>query len=80
MKGINKGHAIGELAKYLGILDKQIMTTGNYRNDAEMLRAGLGVTVTPDLVQGDYFIAPQEGVLGGEVLADFLVKYFSSKK
>lgn len=79
MNGINKGHAIGELAKYLSISNKQIMTTGNHRNDAEMLKAGLGVTVTPNLVSGDYFIASEEGVLGGEVLADFLVKYFSRR-
>ena len=77
---VHKGRGIEELAKYLKIPTKQIMTTGNHRNDMEMLKVGLGVTVEPKFVSGDYYINQEEGVLGGEVLADFLIKYYSKRK
>lgn len=78
-KTINKGQGILNLAKHLGIEPKQIMTTGNNYNDAEMLRFGRGVTVQPDRIEAEYFIehAPEE--LGGELLVEFLLNYFQNK-
>ena len=78
-KAINKGQGILNLAKHLSIEPKQIMTTGNNYNDAEMLRFGRGVTVQPNRVEAEYFIehAPEE--LGGELLVEFLLNYFQNK-
>lgn len=75
-KAISKGRGISHIAQHLNIGEKQIMTTGNNYNDKEMLEVGLGVTVQPDRVQGEYFIEYGEGELGGEKLAEFLLGYY----
>ena len=77
-KKMSKGKGIVNLAKYLGIQGKQIMTTGNNYNDEEMLEVGKGVTVEPDRVEAEYFVEHRPDELGGEILADFLLKRYSS--
>lgn len=77
-KSMNKGQGIINLAKHLKINPKQILTTGNNYNDAEMLELGKGVTVQPDRVQAEYFIEHKPEELGGELLAEFLLKYYIS--
>jgi len=73
---MSKGQAIINLAKYLNISEKQIMTTGNNYNDQEMLEIGKGVSVEPERVQAEYFIKHKPEELGGELLVDFLLKYY----
>jgi hydroxymethylpyrimidine pyrophosphatase-like HAD family hydrolase len=75
-KSMTKGLGIVNLAKYLKIDPKQIMTTGNNYNDAEMIQFGKGVTVEPNRVQAEYFIDHKPGELGGELLAEFLLKFY----
>lgn len=75
-KETTKGRAVLELAGYLNIDAKQIMTTGNNYNDKEMLEIGKGVTVDPERVKAEYFVSPKQGKLGGEVLAEFLLKHY----
>jgi len=75
-KEMSKGKAIINLAKHLGIEPKQIMTTGNNYNDAEMLQLGKGVTVFPERVKAEYFIEHKPEELGGELLVKFLLEYF----
>lgn len=77
-KKMSKGRGIVDLAKYLGIKEKQIMTTGNNYNDKEMLEIGKGVTVEPARVKAEYFIKHGPNELGGELLADFLLNRYSS--
>jgi len=79
-KQISKGVAIKNLAEKLGIDVKQIMTTGNNYNDAEMLQVGKGVTVKPERVKAEYFINHKEEELGGELLVKFLLEYFEGKE
>ncbi|MCD6283632.1 HAD hydrolase family protein [bacterium] len=78
-KEMTKGRAISNLAKYLDISPKQILTTGNNYNDKEMLEVGKGVTVDPERVKGEYFIESTGDKLGGEILADFLVSYYLNR-
>lgn len=75
-KEVSKGRGISRISEILGIQPKHIMTTGNNHNDKEMLEVGLGVTVDPDRVKGDYFIEYDKGELGGENLAEFLLRYY----
>ncbi len=77
---MNKGQGIFNLAEYLKINPKQIMTTGNNYNDAEMLKIGKGVTVEPNRVEAEYFIEHKPEELGGELLAEFLLKYYKKEK
>jgi len=77
-KQMSKGKAIEKLAKQLNIEPKQIMTTGNNYNDAEMLKIGKGVTVNPGRVEAEYKIAHKPDELGGELLAQFLLSHFES--
>jgi len=79
-KRMSKGLGILNLAKYLKINPKQIITTGNNYNDAEMLEIGKGVTVEPNRVEAEYFIEHEPNELGGELLAEFLLSYYSSKR
>jgi len=74
---MSKGVAIQNLAEQLGIEPKQIMTTGNNYNDAEMLKIGKGVLVLPERVEGEYFIKGDK--LGGELLAEFLLQYYENR-
>ena len=53
-----------------------MITTGNYLNDKEMLDFGIGVSVNPEQVSGQYAIPQKKDVLGGEVLARYLLKAF----
>ena len=73
---MTKGQGIINLSKHLKIQPKEIMTTGNNYNDAEMLQVGRGVTVQPDRVEAEYFIEHKPEELGGELLAEFLLKYY----
>jgi phosphoserine phosphatase len=73
---MSKGKAITNLAEQLGIESKQIMTTGNNYNDAEMLEIGKGVSVEPERVQAEYFIECKPEELGGELLAEFLLGHY----
>ncbi len=75
-KTMNKGKGIERLAQYLKINPKEIMTTGNNYNDAEMLMMGTGVTVDPGRVEAEYFIEHQPDELGGELLVEFLLEYY----
>ena len=75
-KSMSKGQGISNIAKHLGINEKQIMTTGNNYNDQEMLDVGRGVSVAPERVKAEYFIDHTPKELGGELLAEFLLKYY----
>ncbi|MBU1292150.1 HAD hydrolase family protein [Patescibacteria group bacterium] len=75
-KLMSKGKAIEILARAMNISSKQIMTTGNNYNDAEMLQVGIGVTVDPKRVEAEYFINHKPDELGGELLVKFLLEYF----
>jgi len=75
-KATNKGKGIEKLAQHLQINPKEIMTTGNNYNDVEMLAIGTGVTVDPERAQAEYFIEHQVDELGGELLVEFLLKYY----
>ena len=77
-KTMSKGQGIIKLAEYLKIDPKQIMTTGNNYNDAEMLKVGKGVTVEPERVQADYFIEHAPDELGGELLVEFLLNHYKN--
>lgn len=79
-KEMSKGRGILNLAKHFDIDPKQIMTTGNNYNDEEMLQLGKGVTVQPDRVRAEYFIEHKSERLGGELLVEFLLKYYTNKK
>ncbi len=76
---MSKGKAIVNLAKDLGIEPKQIMTTGNNYNDAEMLKLGKGVSVEPKKVEAEYFVEHKPDELGGELLANFLLEHYQGK-
>ncbi len=77
-KTMSKGQGIINIAKELKIDPKQIMTTGNNYNDKEMLQSGKGVSVEPDRIQAEYFIEHKPEELGGELLAEFLLRYYAS--
>lgn len=78
-KTMSKGDGIISIAKHLNIDVKQIMTTGNNYNDKEMLKNGKGVSVEPDRVEAEYFIEHKPEELGGELLAEFLLKYYTNQ-
>ena len=77
-KEMSKGIAINKLADRLNIEPKQIMTTGNNYNDADMLQIGKGVTVNSERVDAEYSIKPEPEKLGGELLVEFLLKHFDN--
>ena len=79
-KTMSKGQGIINVSKSLKINPKQIMTTGNNHNDKEMLEFGKGVSVDPDRVSAEYFIEHKAEELGGELLTEFLLKYYTNKK
>src|SRR5680860_441803 len=70
----NKKTALRFLSKKLKIKPEQMITTGNNLNDKEMLDFGIGVSVDPEQVSGKYAIPKEEGILGGEILAKYLLK------
>ncbi len=72
-KEINKGEGIKFLCKRLGFDPKDTITTGDNVNDKEMLEAGVGVSVRPEKISGYYAIPETKGILGGEVLLDYLL-------
>jgi len=78
-KTMSKGQGIEKLAQHLNIPPKEIMTTGNNYNDAQMLQVGTGVTVDPERVEADYFIEHQPDQLGGELLTEFLLDYYRQR-
>jgi HAD superfamily hydrolase (TIGR01484 family) len=73
-KKTNKLTALLYLAKKLKIKPEEMVTTGNNLNDKEMLDFGIGVSVDPKQVSGKYAIPKTKGVLGGEILAKYLLK------
>ena len=70
----NKKTDLWFLSKKLKIKPEEMITTGNNLNDKEMLDFGIGVSVDPEQVSGKYAIPKKEGVLGGEILAKYLLK------
>lgn len=76
-KDTNKVNALHFLTKKLKIKLNQIITTGNNLNDKEMLKYGIGVTIDPERVSGKYAIPKKQGVLGGEILAAYLLKAYN---
>jgi HAD superfamily hydrolase (TIGR01484 family) len=70
----NKLTALLYLAKKLKIKPEEMITTGNNLNDKEMLDFGIGISVDPEKVSGKYAIPKIKGVLGGEILAKYLLK------
>ncbi len=70
----NKKTALLFLSKKLKIKPEEMITTGNNLNDKEMLDFGIGVSVDPEQVSGKYAIPKKKGVLGGEILAKYLLK------
>lgn len=70
----NKRTALQWLATKLDIEPRHMITTGNNINDREMLDFGVGVSMDPARVRGAYAIPREEGVLGGEVLARYLLR------
>ncbi|HZJ41963.1 MAG TPA: HAD-IIB family hydrolase [Patescibacteria group bacterium] len=70
----NKKTALRFLSKKLKIKPEQMITTGNNLNDKEMLDFGIGVSVDPEQVSGKYAIPKKKGILGGEILAKYLLK------
>lgn len=75
-KKTNKVTALRFLHQTLKIQPDQMITTGNNLNDREMLKYGIGVSVDPRRVSGKYAIPKKRGVLGGEVLAEYLLKAY----
>jgi len=75
-KKTNKQTALLYLTKKLKIKPEQMITTGNNLNDKEMLDFGIGVSVDPEKVSGEYSTHKKEGTLGGEILARYLLDAF----
>ncbi|HPA25405.1 MAG TPA: HAD hydrolase family protein [bacterium] len=78
-KNTSKVNALKFLAKELKIKPSQMITTGNNLNDKEMLTYGVGVSVDPKRVSGQYAIPPKKNILGGEVLASYLLQVFNKE-
>ncbi len=72
-KETSKVNALRFLVKELKIKPSQMITTGNNLNDKEMLAYGIGVSVDSHRVSGKYAISKKRGILGGEVLATYLL-------
>jgi HAD superfamily hydrolase (TIGR01484 family) len=70
---IHKGKGINFLCEKFKFNPRETITTGDNVNDTEMLQAGVGVSVNPDQVGGEYAIPVQSSILGGEVLLDYLL-------
>lgn len=75
----NKRTALEILSDRVGLTPGEIITTGNNLNDREMLEFGVGISVNPDLVEGEYAVPPKPGILGGEVIARHLLDSFKGK-
>jgi len=73
-KKTNKLTALEYLTRKLNIKSEQMITTGNNLNDKEMLDFGIGISVDPEKVSGRYAIPQKKGVLGGEILAEYLLR------
>ncbi|MBU3968746.1 HAD-IIB family hydrolase [Patescibacteria group bacterium] len=72
-KKINKRTALEYLAGKLKIKPEEMITIGNNLNDKEMLDFGIGISVDPEQVSGEYAIPKKKGELGGEILAEYLL-------
>ncbi len=72
----NKQTALWFLSKRLKIKPEEMITTGNNINDKEMLDFGIGISVDPERVNGEYAIPKKKGRLGGEILAKYLLRAF----
>lgn len=78
-KKTSKATALKYICENLGIKSKEMVTTGNNLNDREMLSFGIGVSVDPERVRGAYAIPKKRGMLGGEVLAEYLLNAFRKR-
>ncbi|MDI6820765.1 MAG: HAD hydrolase family protein [Patescibacteria group bacterium] len=76
----NKRTALLYLTGKLEIKPEQMITTGNNLNDKEMLGFGIGVSVDPEQVSGEYAIPKKKGELGGEILAKYLLEAFVTQR
>ncbi len=72
----NKQTALKILSERLKIKPEEMITTGNNLNDKEMLDFGIGISVDPELVNGQYAIPKARDKLGGEILARYLLMAF----
>ncbi len=70
----NKQTALWFLSERLKIKPEEMITTGNNLNDKEMLDFGIGISVDSEQVSGKYAIPKENGKLGGEILAEYLLK------
>jgi HAD superfamily hydrolase (TIGR01484 family) len=75
-KRTNKKTALKTFLKSINISEREIITTGNNLNDKEMLELGIGISVNPELVSGEYAVSKKKSVLGGEVIAEYLLEAF----
>lgn len=75
----NKLTGLNFLCKALKIKPNQMITTGNNLNDKEMLGFGIGISVDPEQVGGEYAIPKKKSKLGGEILARFILNAFKIK-
>ncbi len=73
-KKTHKRTALEYLVRRLNIRPEQMITSGNNLNDKEMLDFGIGVSVDPGLVSSVYAIPKKKGRLGGEILAQYLLR------
>ncbi len=73
----NKQTALCFLSNRLKIKPEEMITTGNNLNDKEMLNFGIGISVDPEQVSGKYAIQKKKGMLGGEILAKYLLMAFA---
>lgn len=75
-KKTNKGTALDFLCQALKIRPSQMITMGNNINDKEMLDFGIGISVDTEKVSAKYAVAKQSGVLGGEIIAKYLLNAY----
>ena len=66
--------ALRYVCRKLKIKPKQVLTTGNALNDKEMLNFGTGVSVDSQQVSAEYVIPKKKNVLGGQILAEYLLQ------
>jgi len=73
-KRLNKGVALANLCKHLGINLEQTIAIGNGRNDKDMTEmAGIGVTTEPKVLEANFYTVAERH-LGGEELIDKLLE------
>ena len=72
-KDVSKGAGLKKIIDELGLKEENLIAIGDGPNDKEMVEmAGIGVTADPNDLEAEYY-AIGDG-LGGEILADYLLK------